>query len=209
MNAVLLVETESESRAYLQRHLSDDGFHVIEAGWSSQALDLAERNAPDVVVAAEPDLCRRLREGEPGRKWDRNVPVIVLTDAGVDRHLYLELVARIRALLRRATAGQADVIDVGELTIDMRSRQVRVGSTSVRLSAREFALVARLATDPDRVFTKAELLQDIWGIRDPFVRTRTIDAHVCRARQKLAAAGAPDVIDNVWGVGYQLRRGRL
>jgi DNA-binding response OmpR family regulator len=221
-NAVLLVETEEESRAYLHRHLLDDGFHVIEAGWSAQALDLAERNAPDVVVAAEPDLCRRLREGEPGRRWDRNVPVIVLAESGADlvsrvrafekgaddvveRHLYLELVARIRAILRRTTLGQAEVVEAGSLVIDFRSKQVRVGDTPVRLSAREFSLVARLASEPDRLFTKAELLQDIWGIRDPFVRTRVIDSHVCRARRKLEAAGAPDAIENVWGMGYVLR----
>ena len=65
--ALLLVESEPEARGYLERHLSSDGFHVIEAGWDAQALDLAERARPDVVIASEPELCRRLREGEPGR----------------------------------------------------------------------------------------------------------------------------------------------
>lgn len=220
-NAVLLVDPEQESRSYLERHLRDDGFHVIEAGWSSQALDLAERTAPDIVVAGEPDLCRRLREGEPGRRWDRNVPVIVLTQPGsdavdrvrafekgaddvVDRHLYLELVARIRALLRRANVTQADVLQAGEIEIDLRARQVSVGDVDVALSAREFDVVARLASAPGRVFTRAELHRDVWGIRYD-ANTRMLDSHICRIRRKLADAGAPLVIENVWGKGFRLR----
>jgi DNA-binding response OmpR family regulator len=220
-NAVLLADPEQESRSYLERHLRDDGFHVIEAGWSAKALDLAERAAPDIVLAGEPDLCRRLREGEPGRRWDRNVPVIVLTAPGadaidrvrafekgaddvVDRHLYLELVARIRAILRRANAGQADVLQVGEIAIDLRARQVTVANVTVALSAREFDVVARLASAPGRVFTRAELHRDIWGIRFD-AHTRMLDSHICRVRRKLERAGAPLVIENVWGKGFRLR----
>ncbi|MBM3678965.1 MAG: response regulator transcription factor [Actinobacteria bacterium] len=220
-NAVLLADPELDSRAYLERHLSDDGFHVIEAGWSSQALDLAERTAPDIVVAGEPDLCARLREGEPGRRWDRNVPVIVLTKPGsdavdrvrafekgaddvVDRFLYLELVARIRALLRRTTVGQADRMEVGELVVDLRARQVSVGEVVVSFSAREFDVVARLASSPGRVFTRAELHRDVWGIRYD-ARTRMLDSHICRIRRKLDDAAAPITIENVWGRGFRLR----
>ena len=107
----------TSSREYLERHLRDDGFTVFEAAWTARALDLAERLSPDVVIAGEPDLCRRLRAGEPGRTWNRNVPVIVLTEPGADpivrvppldseaddvvpRDVYLELLARVRALLR-------------------------------------------------------------------------------------------------------------
>jgi DNA-binding response OmpR family regulator len=82
--AVLLAEPELETRSYLERHLRSDGFDVIEAGWNAQALDLAERARPDLVIVGETDLCRRLREGEPGRRWDRNVPVIVLTAPDAD-----------------------------------------------------------------------------------------------------------------------------
>ena len=74
-NAVLLAEQERSSREYLERQLREDGFTVFEAAWTARALDLAERLLPDVVIAGEPDLCRRLRAGEPGRSWDRNVPV--------------------------------------------------------------------------------------------------------------------------------------
>ena len=74
-SAVLLADHESGSREYLERQLRDDGFTVFEAAWTARALDLAERLSPDVVIAGEPDLCRRLRAGEPGRTWNRNVPV--------------------------------------------------------------------------------------------------------------------------------------
>jgi DNA-binding response OmpR family regulator len=74
-SALLLAESESELRAYLERNLSGDGFDVIEAARSGEALDLAEQRRPALIVADDPDLCRRLREGSPGRRWDRDVPV--------------------------------------------------------------------------------------------------------------------------------------
>jgi DNA-binding response OmpR family regulator len=220
-NAVLLAEREPGSREYLERQLRDDGFTVFEAGWTAQALDLAERLSPDVVIAGEADLCRRLRAGEPGRTWDRNVPVIVLTEPGADpvtrvrafesgaddvvpRDVYLELLARVRALLRRALLGQAEVVQAGPLVVDHRARQVRVGDRPVRLSGREFELAAKLASDPTKVFTKTELLRDVWGIRTNGIRTRTVDSHASRLRRKLEAAGAGEVVVNDWGVGYRL-----
>ena len=220
-SAVLLAEHEAESREYLEHHLRADGFTVFEAGWTARALDLAERLLPDLVIAGEADLCRRLRAGEPGRTWNRNVPVIVLTEPGADpivrvralengaddavpRDVYLELLARVRALLRRATLGQADVVEAGQLVVDHRSRQVRVGEVAVRLSGREFELAAKLASDPHRVFTKSELLRDVWGIRGNGIRTRTVDSHASRLRRKLEAVGAEDVVVNDWGVGYRL-----
>ena len=211
VNAILLAEHQSDSREYLERQLRDDGFMVFEAAWSARALDLVERHAPDVVIVGEPDLCRRLRAGEPGRSWDRNVPVIVLTEPGADpivrvralesgaddvvpRDVYLELLARVRALLRRATLGQADVVEAGPLVVDHRARQVRVDGVAVRLAGREFELAAKLASDPRRVFTKTELLRDVWGIRTNGIRTRTVDSHASRLRRKLEAAGAIDVV---------------
>jgi DNA-binding response OmpR family regulator len=218
--AVLLAQPEPASRRYLEQQLSDDGFRVLAASWSAKALDLAERASPDVVLASETELCRRLREGEPGRRWDRNVPVIVLAEPGTDavtrvraleqgaddvveRHLYPELVARIRALLRRAGGRQEDLVEAGAIVVDRRSRQVRVAGALVELSAREFELAACLAGDPQRVFTKHELLRDVWGVRAT-LRTRTVDSHASRVRRKLRAAGAGETMVNVWGVGYRL-----
>ena len=219
--ALLLADPDPDRPGYLERNLRSDGFDVVEAGWSAQALDIAERSRPDIVLAAESDLCARLREGEPGRRWDRNVPVIVLTAAGADpvdrvrafergaddvaeRDLYQELVARIHAVLRRSATGQADVLEVGELIVDRRARQVRVRGIPVSLAGREFDLAVGLASDPHRVFTKEELLRDVWGYGGRLV-TRTVDSHASRLRRKLRAAGAelPYVI-NVWGRGYRL-----
>ena len=163
--ALLLADPDPHEPGYLERNLSSDGFDVVEAGWSAQALDIAERSRPDIVLAGEAELCARLREGEPGRRWDRNVPVIVLTAAGADpvervrafergaddvaeRELYPELVARIHAVLRRAAVGPADVLEVGELVVDRRARQVRVRGVPVSLAGREFDLAVRLASDP-------------------------------------------------------------
>ena len=74
----------------------------------------------------------------------------------------------------------------------------------MRLSGREFELAAKLASDPTRVFTKSELLRDVWGIRTNGIRTRTVDSHASRLRRKLGAAGAGEVVVNDWGVGYRL-----
>ncbi len=125
-------------------------------------------------------------------------------DDVAERELYPELVARIRAVLRRAAAGPAEVLEAGELLVDRRARQVRVNGKPVSLAAREFDLAVRLASDPSRVFTKEELLREVWGYRGRLV-TRTVDSHASRLRNKLRAAGAelPYVI-NVWGRGYRL-----
>lgn len=219
-SAVLLAESRPASREYLERHLRDDGFDVLEAPWSARALELVERAAPDLVITGEPDLCRRLRAGEPGRCWDRNVPVIVLTDPGADavdrvraleqgaddvveRHLYVELVARMRALLRRSQLGQADLVEAGDVVVDRRARQVRVRGVPVPLAGREFELAGKLATDPRRVFTKDELLREVWGVRTA-LRTRTVDSHASRLRRKLRLADDDRFVVNVWGVGYRL-----
>ena len=220
-NAVLLAEREPGSRESIEQQLRDDGFTVFGAAWTARALDLAERLLPNVVIAGDAELCRRIRAGEPGRTWDRNIPMILLTDPDADsvvrvralesgaddvvpRDVYLELRARIRALLRRASVGQAEILEAGPIVVDHRSRQVRVGETVVRLAGREFELAGKLASDPRRVFTKSELLRDIWGIRGNGIRTRTLDSHASRLRRKLEAAGAPGVVVNDWGVGYRL-----
>ena len=219
-NAVLVAEPEPETREYLGRHLRDDGFDVLDAARRSEALELAESARPDVVLLAELDLCLRLRRGEPGRTWDRNVPVIVLApssdpvervralDRGADDVVgrpfaYEELLARIRALLRRTALGTDDVLVAGDLVVDRRTRRVTVRDVSVVLSAKEFALVARLAAEPSRVFTKEELLREVWGFR-ALGRTRTLESHASRVRKKLCVAPDDRFIVNVWGVGYRL-----
>ena len=219
-SAVLVAEPEPETREYLGRQLRDDGFDVLGAARRSEALDLAERARPDLVLLAELDLCLRLRRGEPGRNWDRNVPVILLApssdtvervralDRGADDALarpfaYEELLARIRALLRRSTTSTAEVLAAGDLTLDKRTRRVSVRDTLVTLSAKEFDLLAHLASEPHRVFSKEELLREVWGFR-ALGRTRTLESHASRLRRKLNVAADDHFVVNVWGVGYRL-----
>ena len=219
-SAVLVAEPEPETREYLGRQLRDDGFDVLGAARRSEALDLVERARPDLVLLAELDLCLRLRRGEPGRTWDRNVPVILLApsgdtvervralDRGADDALarpfaYEELLARIRALLRRSMTSTAEVLAAGDLTLDKRTRRVAVRETLVALSAKEFDLLAHLASEPHRVFSKEELLREVWGFR-ALGRTRTLESHASRLRRKLNVADDDHYVVNVWGVGYRL-----
>jgi DNA-binding response OmpR family regulator len=225
--ALLLAEAEPGTREFLARHLASDGFAVLGADAGREALELVERERPDLVlVGGLPDapaleVCRVLREGEPGRSWDRDVPVIVLGEAradAVDRvHAfergcddfvprpfhYEELVARIHAVLRRAQPGIRERLAAGPLAIDRVTRRVTVRGLTVALSAKEYELLVKLATQPTRVFTKEELLREVWGFRS-LGRTRTLDSHASRLRRKLARAGAADCALNVWGVGYRL-----
>jgi DNA-binding response OmpR family regulator len=219
-SALLVAELEPETRDYLGRQLRDDGFDVLGAARRSEALELAESARPDLVLLAELDLCLRLRRGEPGRTWDRNVPVIVLApssdpvervralDRGADDVMgrpfsYEELLARIRAVLRRSTPASGEAIVAGDLAIDRPTRRVHVRDTSVLLSAKEFELVAKLASEPHRVFTKEELLREVWGYR-ALGRTRTLESHASRVRKKLCVGPEDRFIVNVWGVGYRM-----
>jgi DNA-binding response OmpR family regulator len=93
---------------------------------------------------------------------------------------------------------------VPPLAIDRAARRVTVNGNEVELSAKEFALLVKLALDPDRVFTREQLLRDVWGFRT-YVPTRTLESHASRVRRKLDAAGLPGWVVNVWGVGYKLR----
>jgi DNA-binding response OmpR family regulator len=219
-SAVLVAEPEPETREYLDRQLRDDGFEVIEATRWSEALELAERARPDLVLLAELELCLRLRRGEPGRTWDRNVPVILLApssdpvervralDRGADDVIgrpfaYVELLARIRALLRRSSPTPAEVLTAGDIVVDRRTRRVSVRDTFLSLSAKEFELVAWLAEEPHRVYTKEELLREVWGFR-ALGRTRTLESHASRLRKKLCVGEDDRFVVNVWGVGYRL-----
>ena len=109
------------------------------------------------------------------------------------------------AVLRRRNGGRQGPIRVGELVVDSATRQVRVGDREVMLANKEFALLRALAAEPRRVFTKDELLRDVWGFRSQG-RTRTLDSHASRLRRKLDPEGCRFVF-NCWGVGYRLIEG--
>ena len=166
--ALLIAEPEPATGGFLERHLAEDGFEVLRAEDGEAALSLAERLRPDLVLlGGELDVCRRLREGEPGRSWDRDVPVIVLGaeeadavdrvrafDRGADDFvarpfIYDELLARIRAVLRRVARAPGCVIEAGELVIDRSTRCVTVGGQLVPLPARQFDLLREAGEPPD------------------------------------------------------------
>src|SRR6266516_4977506 len=185
--ALILAEAEPGTRAFLERHLASEVFEVLGADAELEALELAERARPDLVLigaledASSAEVCRRLREGVPGRSWDQNVPVIVLGESradAVDRvqafergcddfvprpFHYEELVARIHAVLRRTQPKLWERLAAGPVALDRATRRVTVHGFPVALAAKEFELLAKLATDPTRVFTKEELLRDVWG----------------------------------------------
>jgi DNA-binding response OmpR family regulator len=228
--ALLVADTEAEERGFLERHLTSDGFRVVGAAAAGETLELAERAHPDLLLLANPlpdasavEVCTRIREGEPGRCWNRDVPVIVLDGNGADAidsaraleqgcddylvrpFAYEELRARIRAILRRTSSASAEVLQAGTIVLDRATRRVTVADEPVVLSGKEYELLLRLAVDPTRVFTKEVLLRDVWGYRS-LGRTRTLDSHASRLRRKLTAAngGHPEFVVNVWGVGYKL-----
>jgi DNA-binding response OmpR family regulator len=225
--AVLVVEHEDPSREFLAQQLTDDGFEVFAADRAGRALELVESTRLDLVLldAVLPDasgfeVCSRLREGEHGHAWDRDLPVIIVSARGdpVDRvrgfargcddydvkpFVYVELLARMRAVLRRASGPTHRRLAVRDLEIDLAARVVRVGGEAVQLSAKEYDLLVALAEDPERVFRKEELLRDVWGFRS-LGRTRTLDSHASRLRRKLNHDGESAYVLNVWGVGYRL-----
>jgi len=219
--ALIVAEPEGATRGFLERQLVQDGFQVAPAVAAGEALDLAERLRPDLVLLAELELCLKLREGEPGRSWNRDVPVILLgperggsldrvraLERGADDYLdrpfaYEELRARIRALLRRAGPRAGDVLEAGEIKIDRPTRCVWVAGQRLHLAAKEFELLTRLAEEPRKVFTKDELLREIWGFMSKG-RTRTLDSHASRLRNKLRPLTATPYVINEWGVGYRL-----
>lgn len=207
MTALLLAEPEPAVRGFLERQLRNDGFDVL----SYERVEHLPRAAdPDVLLLGDADALDRglvpdcpvivLGSADPAAR----VRALARADDCLARpFVYEELVARIHALLRRCPP-RLEQLDVGPLSIDRASRRVLAHGEEVELSAKEFALLVKLATDPDRVFTREQLLRDVWGFRT-YVPTRTLESHASRIRRKLAAAGLAGWVVNVWGVGYKLR----
>jgi DNA-binding response OmpR family regulator len=207
MTALVLAEREPAMRGFLERQLRSDGFDVL----AFASPDLLPRAAePDVYVLGDADALDRVRvpdcplivlgRADPAEK----VRALARADDYLDRPFaYEELVARIRAVLRRCPP-RSETIDLGSLFIDRAARRVLVDGRDVFLSQKELGLLVKLASDPDRVFTREQLLRDVWGYRS-FAPTRTVESHASRVRCKLAAAGLGGWIVNLWGVGYKLR----
>jgi DNA-binding response OmpR family regulator len=200
--ALLLADAEPETRGFLERHLPGDGFELVPA-----------HGRFDLVLAGDVEGVDRWLPRAPvivlGREEADTVDCIHAFRRGCDDYVtrpfeYQELVERIRAVLRRAAPRTGEVVEAAPVRIDTRTRDVRVNGQRLQLAQKEYELLLCLAREPERVFTKAELLHDVWGYRT-IGRTRTLDSHASRLRRKLRAAGSPvALIENVWGVGYRL-----
>jgi DNA-binding response OmpR family regulator len=224
---VVVCEDDQPTLELLCDHLEADRFRALPAPSASDALRLCHFKQPDLLLldlrlpdASGLDVLREIRasEGATGR-YDPGLPVIILSGRGTDADRvrgfaegaddyvvkpfhYQEVAARIRSVLRRRDSRRQGPRRVGEIFIDPSRRQVRINDRPIKLANKEFSLLCALAGDPGRVFTKEELLRDVWGFRS-MGRTRTLDSHASRLRRKLDPESGRFVI-NVWGVGYRL-----
>lgn len=222
-NRVLLVEDETDIREMLSFTLTRAGFDVVPAEDAEQALRILDGPLPSLVIIdwmlpgmSGVALARRLR----GDALTAELPLMMLTargeeadklksfDAGIDDYLTKpfsprELVARIKALLRRSGEPDDGILAHGPLAIDTRGHEVTVGDAKVHVGPTEYRLLELLMRNPDRAFDRSQLLDRVWG-RNVYVEERTVDVHVLRLRKALSPHGAAKAVQTVRGVGYRL-----
>ena len=219
---LLVVERDEQACEFLVGQLLADGFQARGAQSAQQARVKLAHHQPELLVLGELDgphgqleLLRGLRAGG----LEGLAVIVVSSDyselaelrafrEGADDYVkapvsYPVLHARCLALLRRGRGTCVARIRVGVLEIDNVARRATVAGRLLHLSRLEFDLLAQLASEPTRAWSKWELLRDVWGYKAQG-NTRTVDAHACRLRKRLAAAGAPNLVVNVRGVGYRL-----
>jgi two-component system response regulator RegX3 len=222
---ILFVEDEDAISSAFSRALEREGFEPVVARTAAEALELAGRVEPDLVLldlhlpdGDGRDVCRALRR-------DSDVPIVMLTARGteIDRVVGLEMgaddyvvkpfsgaevISRIRAVLRRSRAAPAaggfePVFTVGELELDVAARIARLGGEQLSLTRKEFDLLAELARNAGRVVTREDLMSRIWDV-NWFGSTKTLDVHVGALRRKLGDDPAePRYIETVRGVGFR------
>jgi two-component system, OmpR family, response regulator MprA len=219
---LLVVNDEPATAEALERALVLEGFDVFVATDDAEAVDVAERRAPDAVLVdvVETDgraaaLCRRLREAVP------RIPVLLLGGrnttadrarglaAGADDYIakpfaLMELITRLRALLRRSAPHRADVLRYAGLVLDPATRDVVYGGRPIDLTLTEFRLLELFLAHPRVVLTRQAIFNHIWGF-DFAGRSNALNVHVGQLRRKIEAAGQPRLIHTVRGVGYVLR----
>ena len=221
---VMIVEDEAALITMLRYNLEKEGYNVTEANDGEEALSVADETPPDAVILdwmlprmSGIEVCRQLR-----RKTEtRSVPIIMLTartdetdkvrglNVGADDYKTKpfsmpELIARVRALLRRAKPSQAKgQISFGDIQLDLDAHKVSRGGKYVHLGPTEFRLLQYLMERPGRVFSREELLNGVWG-PDIYVEPRTVDVHIRRLRKALNAEKGADVIRTVRAAGYAL-----
>ena len=221
---ILIVEDEAPQAEMLRYNLESAGFGVIHADNGEEALLLVEEENPDLVLldwmlpeVSGIEVCRRLRERAGGRE----LPIIMLTargeeadrvrglETGADDYVVKpfspgELVARVKALLRRANPALAeDVLEVGDICMDIARHKVSRNGADVHLGPTEYKLLKTLMEKPGRVFSRESLQDKVWG-RDVYIEARTIDVHIRRLRKALNEGDQPDPIRTVRGEGYAI-----
>jgi two-component system, OmpR family, response regulator MprA len=218
---VLVVEDDTDIAGVLRRSLDKEGYEVRVAGDGEAALDQAGDFEPDAVVLDlglpkldGVEVCRRLRNGG-------DVPILILTardavdarveglDSGADDYLVKpfereELLARLRALLRRRPPRGSAFLVVGDLRLNPGTRQAFRGERELELTAREFELLEHLMRNERIVVSRQALLDEVWGYH-PFAETNTVDVFVSNLRRKLEQDGEPRVLHTIRGAGYVLR----
>jgi two-component system response regulator MprA len=219
---VLVVDDDPKILSLLRRGLSFAGYAVDTAADGAAALAAARDRPPDVVVldVLLPGLdglevCRRLRLG------DATLPILMLTardripdrvaglDTGADDYLvkpfdFDELLARLRALLRRARPAEAEQLQFADLTLNTLTRDVRRAGQALELTTREYELLEFLLRHPRQVLSRDTIFERVWG-SDFLGGSNVIDVHVMRLREKLEAGGRPRLLQTVRGAGYSLR----
>jgi two-component system phosphate regulon response regulator PhoB len=221
--SILLVDADSAARGIIARELRELGHDVSETGDAGSALKLVRRKCPDLMVCdfALPDLkgvellsdVRRSNELKNMRvlmtsgSADR-ADVMTAFESGADDFIgkpinRLELRARVGACLRRpASLSLAETIEAGGIRIDNVGHRVSVDGVNVTLAPREYRLLQFLVTNPERVFSRQQLLVHVWD-RDVAVGARTVDVHIRRLRSMLEPFGYDDYLQTVRGSGYR------
>lgn len=219
---ILIVDDDQNICELLRLYLAKEGYETLIAHDGEKALELFEQNKPNMVLldVMMPkmdgwEVCRRIRA-------QNNTPIIMLTAKGetFDKVLGLELgaddyvvkpfdskevVARIKAVLRRCNpddAAKDGVIQFENLSLDMSRYELKVKGKVVEAPPKELELLAYLAGHPNRVFTRDQLLDEVWGF-EYYGDSRTIDVHIKRLREKLEGASEQWSLKTVWGVGYK------
>jgi len=220
---ILVVEDERPIREMVAFQLRRAGFEVQEAGSSAEARQAVADRLPDMVLVdwmlpgvSGLELTRSLKRDE----LTREVPIIMLTarvdehdkvsglDSGADDYITKpfsprELLARINAVLRRVAPDHAsETLMVDDLALDAASHRVTVREQEIRLGPTEYRLLNFFMTHPDRVYSRAQLLDHIWGA-NVYVEERTVDVHIRRLRKALAEFGADGYVQTVRGAGYR------
>ena len=218
---VLIVEDDVDIADVLRRSLRNEGYEVKTSADGVEALDVAAGFVPDLVVLDlglpgldGVEVCRRLR-------GDGDVPILMLTaraetedrvaglDSGADDYLVKpferkELLARIRALLRRRPPRGSASLEVGDLCLNPDTREVRHGEREIELTNREFELLEFLMRNERLVVSRERLLDEVWGY-DPMAATNTIDVFISNLRRKLEAGGESRLLHTKRGAGYVLK----